>query len=161
MKRYLIICLIVLSCSTRNDYNDDKKHDSVSLSKTIAKKDFIELSYKNDSLIQNIIVKYKNRNVISFTLMTKNVLKNVESKLEGIATKDDDKPTDDNEDECEDGTAFFYRNWHYINHKSQIQFRIGDSTKYIRIFEFDCQKLHNPESPFETKGVFKRTDILY
>ena len=125
------------------------------MSKTLNLKNKIyDLFLKNDSINQEMIIKYETRNKINFILITSNKPTNQTDTLMGIATKDQD-PRSDEYDQSEDGTAFQFDTWHYINEKCQIEFRIADSARFVRIFEFNCNRFHKLSCPFETGGVLE------
>ncbi|HET7117498.1 MAG TPA: hypothetical protein VFI29_13455 [Hanamia sp.] len=177
-KGIFILSLIICAC---NNVNEVKKHviekkSTMESNGIIQKKQettnpdtlnrvqnqeskVYNLLLNNDSLNQEMKVQYNGKKKIIFTLITFNKLRNQRDSLIGIATRDQDKLSDEY-DQAEDGTAFLYYTWHFTSSKCQLEMRIADSAKFIRIFEFNCNGLHKQSCPFETNGVLERIDMM-
>jgi hypothetical protein len=165
------VIFTIMACNNGNDSQSRPGKDSSQtvtssvsskeLNADIATKDSgYLLTYKNDSLYQRMRVKYVNKKKIHFTLTTTNTPAGKQTVLTGEAEMDDERTGDLESDTGEDGMAFFYDNWHYVNGKCQLYMRISqDSASYIRIYEFDCEKFRDARCPFQTEGVLQRTDI--
>lgn len=121
----------------------------------ISNKEEILLEYKNDTLTQTMSVEYLNNKKIKFSFVSFNTLRSKRSNLQGLATMDESN-ADPEQDETEDGTAFFYDDWHYVNGSCQLDMRISDSATYIRVFDFKCDNLHEKVCPIATPGVMHR-----
>lgn len=118
------------------------------------------LSLQTDSFQQKMkVVKKRRKDVMDFSLILTNRMKNVSDTVSGVLTYVNSGG--DESDIADDGTGFFYENWNYTDKNGcQINFRISsDSVKYIRIQDFDCRKKMKTRSPFVMNGVLKRVDI--
>lgn len=175
MKRGIfILWIIYLSCNGSIEHekkgvqsylqtdsnNNIEKKEKVKIvdttKKTLTQKGKIyDLLLKNDTINQEMKIQYEGNNKINFSLITLNKLNDQTDTLKGIATKDLGSRSDEY-DQSEDGTAFLYDTWHYVNGKCQLEFRIADSAQFVRIFEFNCNTLRNLSCPYETGGVLER-----
>ena len=143
MKNVLLVLLLLTNLSSRAQ----------------VKKEYL-LSYKNDSLKQNMRVVPANKDLINFRLVTTNTRSGFSDTIRGKLVYV--QSGGDENDGADDGTGFFYDIWNYTDKKTgcMINFRIDDdSFRYIRVMDFDCSKKLAHRCPIETGGVLKRMDI--
>lgn len=111
--------------------------------------------YKNDTLLQSLVIKHISPKEISFELTSFNKAKNKTSTLTGTAKE---KLNQDLEmDEDDEGNAYATTEYHYTKGECSLSIRIDmDNKNRAKMLEYNCDKFHENGCPFESMRVLKR-----
>jgi hypothetical protein len=118
------------------------------------------LSYKNDSLEQQLKLVEINKNLMTFRLITANIHGGFSDTISGRLTYVESGG--DETDHADDLHAFFYSYWNFKDKKTgcRINFKIDDDGfRYIRVQDYNCSYRLDHRCPIESGGVLKRVDI--
>jgi hypothetical protein len=168
-KAIAILSFLLISCGNNRSEKkfeekdkargDSGQYQKDSLTSAAAhQKPGYKLEYKDDSLMQTMDISYITPHQLKFSLTTTNIAKGKKENLTGLATMNMHKGNSEY-DQSEDGIAFLYDDWNYINGKCELDIRISDSTKFVRVFEHKCEKLRDPDCPFAIDKVLQRVDL--
>jgi hypothetical protein len=112
--------------------------------------------FKNDSLVQTIIVKWQIENRIKFEYSVKNTKRNKIIKVSGVANNPyPDMDPENDEDEL-DGLS--YASIQYISEQNgcYLSIRIElDNKNRVVVMSGECPKYFNPLCPLASQGVLR------
>jgi hypothetical protein len=166
-KIIFVLFLIVIGCKNNNAQGNIKqknnKQDTMqvllksSIYVTSKSKGYVPshlYEFKNDTLLQTLLVEYTTKQEIIFEITSVNMVKNKTSTLTGLAKG---KLSQDPEtDEDGEGNAYTAIEYHYNKNGCSLSIRIAmDAGNKARIFEYNCNKFHDSNCPFESVGVLR------
>ncbi len=137
--------LVVLESGLPTDMLYKPENDSVMV-----------FTFENDTLFQQVEVKFITKNEFSFLLTSKNKQKGKYSQVNGIAKSKND--VDPEIDEDEEGNA--YPAQQYIFEKNcWLSFRVDMQLKdKLRVIESNCENHHDSGCPFGSVGILRKKD---
>ncbi|MES1223576.1 MAG: hypothetical protein ABUT20_49225 [Bacteroidota bacterium] len=169
MRNFFLYLLLIIFSSCNNAENkiqtetndsDGKQDKEINQSKSGNKNMIqaneiksISFKYKNDTILQKLVVAYISNKAINFKLITIN--KTDTSMLVGAAkshTSNDIETDDDDE-----GNAYAVDEYHYNNKNCAMSIRIASDKKdKAKVIEYNCDLLHKTNCPFNSLGVLRR-----
>ena len=108
--------------------------------------------YKNDTILQRLVVKYLSKTEIKFDLTSFNKIKNKTSTLSGTASG---KLNQDPEmDEDDQGNAYAVEEYQFTKNDCSLSIRIDRNSKNrAKVFDYNCVQLHDNNCPFQSIGI--------